>query len=55
MGLESIFKMAQSEGFVPFNPAAALFTPPGKPEGEKLVMAPAEIRQRWAHSSHTNG
>lgn len=43
--LKSIFKMAQSEGFVPFNPAAALFTPPGKPQGEKLVMTPTEIRQ----------
>lgn len=39
--LKSIFKMAESEGFVPFNPAAALYTPPGKPEGEKLVLTPA--------------
>ena len=35
--LNSIFKMAMSDGLVPFNPAAALFTPPCKPEGEKRV------------------
>jgi integrase len=37
--------MALSDGIVPFNPAAALFTPPCKPEGEKRVMVPVEIRQ----------
>jgi hypothetical protein len=43
--LNSIFKMALSDGIVPFNPAAALFTPPCKPEGEKRMMVPVEIRQ----------
>jgi integrase len=43
--LNSIFKMAVSDGLVPFNPAAALFTPPCKPEGEKRVLTPAQIRQ----------
>jgi integrase len=43
--LKSIFKMAESEGFVPFNPAASLYTPPGKPEGEKLVLTPSQVRQ----------
>jgi integrase len=43
--LKSIFKMAESEGLVDFNPAGGLFTPPGKPEGEKLVLTPAEVRQ----------
>jgi integrase len=43
--LNSIFKMAVSDGFVPFNPAAALFTPACKPEGEKRVLTPAEIRE----------
>ncbi len=43
--LNSIFKMAVSDGIVPFNPAAALFTPACKPDGEKRVLIPAEIRQ----------
>lgn len=42
---KSIFKMAQSEGFLPFNPAAALFTPACQPEGERRVLTPAQIRQ----------
>ena len=42
--LNTIFKMALSDGMVRFNPAAALFTPACKPEGEKRVMSPAEIR-----------
>ena len=43
--LNAIFKMAVSDGVVPFNPAAALFTPACKPEGEKRVLTPAQIRQ----------
>jgi len=43
--LNSVFKMAVSDGIVPFNPATALFTPPCKPEGEKRVLTPAQIRQ----------
>ena len=42
--LNSIFKTALSDGLVDSNPAAALFTPAGKPEGEKRVMSPEEIR-----------
>jgi len=42
--LNSIFKMALSDGLVPFNPAAALFTPPCKPESEKKVLNPTQIR-----------
>jgi integrase len=42
--LNGIFKTAMSDGLVDSNPAAALFTPPCKPEGEKLVMSPKEIR-----------
>lgn len=42
--LNNIFKTALSDGLVPSNPAAALFTPPCKPEGEKRVMSPEEIR-----------
>ena len=33
--LNSIFKTALSDGLVDSNPAAALFIPAGKPEGEK--------------------
>lgn len=43
--LNSIFKMAVSDGIVPFNPAAALFTPACKPEGEKRVLIPAQVRE----------
>jgi integrase len=43
--LNSVFKMAVSDGIVPFNPAAALFTPACKPEAEKRVLAPAQIRR----------
>jgi len=42
--LNGIFKTALSDGLVDSNPAAALFTPAGKPEGEKRVMSPEEIR-----------
>jgi integrase len=43
--LKSIFKMAESEGLVPFNPAASLYTPPAKAEGEKRVLMPSQVRQ----------
>lgn len=43
--LNSIFKMAVGDGVVPFNPAAALFTPACKPDGEKQVLTPVQIRQ----------
>lgn len=36
--LNGIFKTALSDGLVDSNPAAALFTPAGKPEGEKRVI-----------------
>ena len=42
--LNSIFKTAMSDGLVATNPAAALFTPACKPEAEKRVMSPKEIR-----------
>jgi integrase len=42
--LNSIFKTAMSDGLVDSNPAAALFTPPCKPEGVKRVTSPDEIR-----------
>ena len=42
--LNAIFKTALSDGLVDCNPAAALFTPPCKPEGDKRVMTPDEIR-----------
>ncbi|MGI9071801.1 MAG: tyrosine-type recombinase/integrase [Bryobacteraceae bacterium] len=43
--LNSIFRMALSDGLVPFNPAAGLFTPPCKPEAEKRVLTPAQVPQ----------
>jgi len=43
--LNSVFKMAVSDGIVPFNPATAPFTPACKPQGEKRVLTPAQIRQ----------
>jgi hypothetical protein len=43
--LNSVFKMAVSDGVMPFNPATALFTPACKPEGEKRVLTPAQIRR----------
>jgi integrase len=43
--LHSIFRMAASDGLVPFNPATALFTPPCKSPSEKRVLNPAQIRQ----------
>src|SRR5664279_390413 len=42
--LNSIFKTAMSDSLIGKNPAAALFTPACKPEGEKRVMSPQEIR-----------
>lgn len=43
--LNSVFKMAMSDGVVPFNPAAGLFTPPCKPGSDKRVLNAAQIRQ----------
>lgn len=42
--LNSIFKMAVSDGLVDFNPAAALFTGTCKPQAQKLVLTPEQIR-----------
>jgi integrase len=42
--LKNIMKTATGEGLIELNPAASLFTPPCKPEAEKLVMSPADIR-----------
>jgi integrase len=42
--LNNVFKTALADGLVDSNPAAALFTPPCKPEGEKRVMSPEQIR-----------
>ncbi len=42
--LNNVFKMALSDGIVASNPAAALFTPLCKPEAEKRVMSPEQIR-----------
>lgn len=42
--LNAIFKLAQSDGAVDFNPAAALFTPVCKPAGEKRVLNKDEVR-----------
>lgn len=42
--LNAIFKLAQSDGAVAFNPAAALFTPACKPSGEKRVLSKDEVR-----------
>ncbi|MGH9618199.1 MAG: tyrosine-type recombinase/integrase, partial [Bryobacteraceae bacterium] len=46
--LNSIFKMAASDGIVPFNPAASLFTSACTPEREKRVLTPAQVRQALA-------
>jgi integrase len=43
--LNAIFKMAQSDGAVPFNHAAALFNPPCKPEPVKRVLTKEDVRQ----------
>src|SRR5688500_999685 len=43
--LNAIFKMAQSDGIVERNPAAALFTPAGNPGLEKRVLSKQEIRE----------
>jgi integrase len=42
--LNAIFRMAQSDGVVEFNPAEALFTPAGKPTADKRVMSKEEVR-----------
>lgn len=42
--LSGIFKMAWSDGVVDHNPAGELFVPECKPEGEKRVMTPDDIR-----------
>jgi integrase len=42
--LNSIFRMAQSDGAVAFNPAAALFIPACKAGEEKRVMSKDEVR-----------
>lgn len=41
--LNSIYKMAQSDGIVGFNPAAALFIPACRPAKEKQVMTVEQI------------
>ena len=43
--LNSVFKLALSDGVVPFNPAAGLFTPPCKPCSDKRVLSAAQIRE----------
>lgn len=42
--LNSIFKMAVSDGLVDFNPAAELFTGTCKPQAQMLVLTPEQIR-----------
>src|SRR5258708_5486267 len=42
--LNAIFKLAQGDGAVDFNPASALFTPVCKPAGEKRVLSKDEVR-----------
>jgi len=42
--LNAIFKTALSDGLVETNPAAALFTPPCKPDADRRVMTPEQIR-----------
>ena len=42
--LNSIFRMAESDGIVAFNPAAALFIPACKPAPEKRVLSKDEVR-----------
>jgi integrase len=43
--LNAIFKTALSDGLVETNPAAALFTPPCKPDADRRVLTPEQIRQ----------
>jgi len=43
--LNAIFKTALSDGLVQVNAAAALFTPPCKPDADRKVMTPEQIRQ----------
>lgn len=42
--LNAIYKMAQSDGIVNFNPAAALYIPECNRSPTKLVMSPEEVR-----------
>ena len=42
--LNAIFKMAVSDGHVPYNPASGLFTPPCKVSAEKLVLSSSQVR-----------
>lgn len=42
--LNAIYKMAQSDGIVSHNPAAALYIPACKPSPAKLVMSPEDVR-----------
>ncbi|MBV8831462.1 MAG: hypothetical protein JO108_19810 [Acidobacteriaceae bacterium] len=46
--LNAIFKMAESDGVVEFNPASALFIPACKAPGPKLVMKKDEVRTALA-------
>jgi integrase len=46
--LNAIFKMAESDGAVEFNPASALFIPACKAPGPKLVMKKDEVRTALA-------
>jgi integrase len=43
--LNAIFRMAQSDGAVEVNPAAALYGPAGKPTPEKQVMTVDQVRK----------
>jgi integrase len=43
--LNAIFRMAQSDGLVSFNPAEALYTPACRPTGERRVMTKEQVRQ----------
>ena len=42
--LNSIFKLASSDGAIEFNPASALYIPACKPSPQKLVMTKDEVR-----------
>jgi integrase len=43
--LNAIFRMAQSDGAVPFNPAAALFIPACKPAPPRRVLTKDDVRR----------
>src|SRR4051794_19444295 len=43
--LNAIFKMAQSDGAVPFNPAAALYIPACKQAPAKRVLTKEDVRR----------